>query len=619
MGDNYESFYTGGFSSFEPKYGSNFTGFNRLNAGTLSSNTNPTVANQVKEVVSRLKEGVKNIEIGTIDPKMFESIPKQQFEEIRALMKLSGTEVSLHAPINGMDPAGASDQGFSEEKRATTERRFFEALQAAKNLSPDKGINVVIHSSVSGGEEGGYGAVYKPGDESKGEQRFQIQKLGVVDKDTGKYLGQIKEEQEYKFDRPEDFGKPGGTKSSPLDKLKELNKQQWEQTLFDINETRQRTDMDIQRKVDPRILASIFDGKKPGETIDENQLNEEQRETIKNLNKSQVFLRMSKEKFDNAFKKAYEYGTNEQRQELKNLAEGFKKNVARTSEQDLLYSGVYRRELDNAISELDRLTKDNAPVTLITAEDYAKDESSKTFGNLAWKSFNDLGKGDANKTPILAIENLYAGNANATADDLEYIIKKSRENFVKTAVGKGMKKSEAEKAAEKIIGVTWDVGHLNMFKRAGFTDEDLVKQTEKIAKYVKHVHLTDNFGYADTHLAPGMGNVPFKKILETLEKNSNFKEMKKVIEAGGLLSNQLMTSQLKPTMEAFGVPLYASGNSYWNQAAGMATGGGYFGGQGEILPDKHFSIYGSGFSSLPTSVGGQIPGSVSRATGTPMA
>ncbi len=204
MGDSYESFYTGGFSSFEPMYGSNFTGF-KMNAATLSSNTNPTVANQVKEVVARLKEGVRNIEIGTIDPKMFESIPKQQFEEIKALMKLSGAEVSVHAPINGMDPAGAADQGFSEERRVATERRLFDSLQAAHVLSPDKGVNVVIHSAVSGGEAGGYGAEYKPGDESKGEKRFLVGQIGVVDKDTGRFLGQLKEEQEYKFSKPENL------------------------------------------------------------------------------------------------------------------------------------------------------------------------------------------------------------------------------------------------------------------------------------------------------------------------------------------------------------------------------------------------------------------------------
>lgn len=617
MGDSYESFYKGGFSSFKPMYGSNFTGF-EMNAATLSSNTNPTVANQVKEVVARIKEGVKNVEIGTIDPKMFESIPRQQFDEIKALLKLSGVDVSMHAPINGMDPAGASDQGFSEEKRATAERRFFGALQAASILSPDKGINVVVHSAVSGGEEGGYGSVYKPGDESKGEKRFHVSQMGVVDKDTGKFLGQIKEEQEYKFDRPEDFGKKG-TKENPEEKLKDLNKRQWKQNLFDIKQTRQQMDMETYRNADSSVLPGLYEMEKEQGGLDINKLDERQKKTLKNIQDSQILMDMAKDKFDNAFAKAYEYGTEKQKEELHSLANDFKKNMSNYNPERLLYREKYKEELDNAVIKLGKITEEKSPTLLISAEDYAKDESSKTFGNLAWKSFNDLGKGDANKTPVLAIENLYTGNANATAEDLKYIIENSRKNFVKKAIEKGMDERDAKKTAEKIIGATWDVGHLNMFKREGFTDKDLIEQTKTIKEYVRHVHLTDNFGYADTHLAPGMGNVPFKEILKELEKTGRLNEMKKVIEAGGILTNQLGNSQLKPTMEAFGTPLYSSGGGYWTHATGMAMGGGYFGGQGEILPDKHFSIYGSGFSSLPTSLGGQIPGTASRATGTPMA
>jgi hypothetical protein len=34
------------------------------------------------------------------------------------------------------------------------------------------------------------------------------------------------------------------------------------------------------------------------------------------------------------------------------------------------------------------------------------------------------------------------------------------------------------------------------------------------------------------------------------------------------------------------------------------------------LPEKHFSTYGTGFSSLPEELGGQIPGTQSRFSGT---
>jgi len=184
---------------------------------------------------------------------------------------------------------------------------------------------------------------------------------------------------------------------------------------------------------------------------------------------------------------------------------------------------------------------------------------------------------------------------------------------------KGMNKKEANEVAEKLIGVTWDVGHLNLLKKAGFNDEDIIKATKEIQPYVKHVHLTDNFGYSDSHLAPGMGNVPIKEILKELEKNGKLDQISKIVEAPGFVQH-FKRSPHGLTLAALGSPLYGPKMApYWNQVASMASGGGYFGSPLAMMPEKHFSLYGSGFSSLPMEVGGQIPGTGSRFSGTPNA
>ena len=67
---------------------------------------------------------------------------------------------------------------------------------------------------------------------------------------------------------------------------------------------------------------------------------------------------------------------------------------------------------------------------------------------------------------------------------------------------------------KKFIGATWDMGHINMLKKQGFTNKEIIRETKKIAPYVKHVHITDNFGFDDSHLSPGMGNVPIKKVMK---------------------------------------------------------------------------------------------------------
>jgi hypothetical protein len=118
-GPNYESFYQGGYSSLSPDYGG-FVGY-RLPGGQIGQPTNPMTANQLDETLKTLKTGVKQVEVSMLGPvanDVDQTIPKQHFKEIRALMKLSGATASLHGPI--MDPAGFGQQGADEMDRATT-------------------------------------------------------------------------------------------------------------------------------------------------------------------------------------------------------------------------------------------------------------------------------------------------------------------------------------------------------------------------------------------------------------------------------------------------------------------------------------------------------------------
>ena len=205
---------------------------------------------------------------------------------------------------------------------------------------------------------------------------------------------------------------------------------------------------------------------------------------------------------------------------------------------------------------------------------------------------------------------------------MKKLIDDSRNKFVQKLVDeKNMDKEEAKSVAKKLIGATWDVGHLNIMKKFGFEDKDVVEATKMIAPYVKHVHLTDNFGYSDSHLAPGMGNVPIKEIMKELEKNGVLDKALKIVEAPAVVQH-FKKSPHGWTLAAFGSPVYgAMMGPYWNQAysTSVSSGGGYFGGPLAYMPERHFSMYGSGFSGLPAELGGQVAGTQSRMSGTPMA
>ena len=156
-----------------------------------------------------------------------------------------------------------------------------------------------------------------------------------------------------------------------------------------------------------------------------------------------------------------------------------------------------------------------------------------------------------------------------------------------------------------------------MLRKTGFNEKDLIEETKKIAPLVKHVHLTDNFGYSDSHLAPGMGNVPIKKILKELEKTGRLDEMRKIVEAGGFVQH-FKQSPHSWTLQAMGSPIYGmkEGPS-WNHS--VVPSGGYFGGYGTLNPQQHHSIYGAGFTTMPVELGGQMQGGQSRFDGAPMA
>jgi sugar phosphate isomerase/epimerase len=72
-------------------------------------------------------------------------------------------------------------------------------------------------------------------------------------------------------------------------------------------------------------------------------------------------------------------------------------------------------------------------------------------------------------------------------------------------------------------------------KKKGFTDEDILREQKEIAKHVKHVHVADNFGFSDSHLPPGFGNVPNKELIQQLEKEGFNGRV--IVEAGSLISN----------------------------------------------------------------------------------
>ena len=137
----------------------------------------------------------------------------------------------------------------------------------------------------------------------------------------------------------------------------------------------------------------------------------------------------------------------------------------------------------------------------------------------------------------------------------------------------GISKEEASKLAEKHIKATLDTGHINLWRKYWQEDPRKTKeqndetfkiwaldQVESLAKdkMVGNVHLADNYGYHDEHLAPGQGNSPIREIMTILKKHGYDKAV--TVEPGADATTDLSDFHgLMKTWNFFGSPVYGMG------------------------------------------------------------
>ncbi len=586
--------YQGGYSSFNP-------GSNYITTGSLGLTTDPRTANVLKDVSNKLASGVKQIELEFVSPEIFDSIPKQQLEEVKRISKLTGVDVSVHGPV--VDTVGMTQQGFNELNREASEKRFIQTVERSHELNPEGNISVNFHSA-----EGIPGTEHEITPSGK-----KVKKLIVVNQESGQMAPLTSEKRHYPI-MVDEKGKlipvEKGEILSPERELKILNNTEWTNSLTKVEEYRKHAD-EVMRGASAQLTPLLTEHKK-GETP--KITTQEQASAIQQLQQADVFLSNVESSFNAIYDKAYKYSDEKAKRELKNLSdEWIKDNEQMRKEVNELNYPILRSQLlSKAITNINKIYNENpAPQLFVPIEEFATKQSSKTFGNTAFKSYKKFG----DKSPIINIENPPAGFALSTGEDLKNLVVKSREQFVERAKQEGLSESEAKRQAEKLIGATWDVGHINMLRKQGYEDKDIIKETEKIAPFVKHVHLSDNFGFEHTELPMGMGNTPIKEIMEKLGKKGF--EAKKIIEAGHWWQH-FQTPPVVETMEGLGSSMYSDGvGPYWNQTVGLQQG--YLGGFGMMLPNINYQTFGAGFSQLPTELGGQMPGAQgSRMSGNPM-
>ncbi|MBS3090122.1 sugar phosphate isomerase/epimerase [Candidatus Pacearchaeota archaeon] len=607
MGGDYQ-FYGGAAYTINPDNDELFQGFSsyRAPAGSFGISTDPRTANQLKAVADKFNTGTKAVEVSAITPNILESIPNQHLEELNKLRKLVGAELTFHGPI--VEPTGIGRDGWDEEKRIQAERQMWSAVERGQKINSDGNLVVTFHSSA------GLPEIKTRKKTEDGKE--QVSEFWVIDEREGKFAP-LKIKEDYFKD----------TTPNAEQTLTKLNKENWDNSLthasYNAHQSsailesaiKQVKQLDPQTKLTTDELVNVYaKSRTPEGQKYLNALSPETRkaagELMSQLNHAENYVRTAYNELQNLYNQAYSAAVLSNNEKDLDKLKAFRAEILPKINKENLEKpdnmAKLNEEIVDGIKTLSTLN--DVPKIYKPLNEFAIDKASDTFAGIAYKSYDKFGE----KAPIISIENPPAGGALSRGEDLRDLIKSTRKKFEKKLQDDGVSEDEARKIAEKQIGITWDVGHINMIRKFGYDDKDLEKETKKIAPFVKHVHLSDNFGLEHTELPMGMGNVPIKKHMEILDQYA--KQAKKIIETGDWY-NHFKHSPLAESFAAFGSPIYAmQASPYWSTARGSMSGG-YFAGYG-LNPDIHHTVYGGGFSTLPVELGGNMSGR-SRFSGTP--
>lgn len=664
-------FYNSYTHSMDPKY--------VLPASRIGAPTSAASAKQLEEFGKALNSGIKNIEVGVLQAEKLETIPREHLQEIRRLSKLTNTNVSLHGPL--IDLAGFGEKAWSEHQRQEAEQHMASILDRARELDKEGNIPVVFHSSHHAfsefydkrvdeenkkeiieelekkardrkemGDEV-HAKLYE--DEAKlykEGKRNVLQALGIVNQDSGETTIVPFQKKEVM----DETGQPRTVRFDPYEKLDTMNSNQWDDERLkllsfqkQIDEIQERMELKKQQ-LDALEKTGLRDSEEYRKLYADNMrsiplMQQHIGSIMHDMGAVELDMYAKFQKWanpelkrefqeDKIVNKNFE-GIQNISKELAEKSEEFKDRLkmARTDEQKYRILNEFENERLKARIDVERLRVTNlsrmeSPQIWVPTEEFAREKLTETVAGALVTFAKEHPDMDLEKAPVVALENFFPHAPMSRGETLREAVELARKKFTEKLTTdpdtKGRyDRKKAEEISKKLIGATWDMGHINQLRKAGYSEEKLqkhvIEETQKVADVVKHLHITDNFGFTDAHLPPGMGNVPVQEIMKKLEE-AKFKG-RGVVEAGNYVA-EFGINPYHTILEYFQSPMYydvheARGRAkpaYW-QAESPNFYKDYF----IEFPQQHFNLYSSSFTSLPKTFGGQIGTEKSRFSETP--
>ena len=189
---------------------------------------------------------------------------------------------------------------------------------------------------------------------------------------------------------------------------------------------------------------------------------------------------------------------------------------------------------------------------IVPISEVGKQRTSETLAKAAIYSWDKEKAEHLEKPLFISPENIFPETGYGShPEELKEIVLNGRKEMAKELVDRrGISQEEAEKIASDHIKSTFDIGHAHTWKKffkaehgESFEDTEkrfnnwLMKEVDKLneAGIIGHVHLSDNFGYYDEHLTPGMGSAPLKDFVKKMREAGHMDPM---IAEGGAQSRE---------------------------------------------------------------------------------
>lgn len=475
-----------------------------------------------------------------------ESVSTLEREAIRQLAKINEVQLSTHATPN-VAISGITQQGFSEERR---EEALFEVKKAIDFAADAAGGGpVVLHA-----QEFPRSIVEKYG---KPEEQYRFEQyptekekaiLPLVDEKTGQLINL---RRDIPISEPIIDEKTGDPVRDEEGKIKVVTRD------FDYYENKFDKLSVEEKKHYSNDVGKYFYAQYAKRSIEQAEGQAEYYdEKVRELEKVRnSYANIKKEVIDKAKNKDYaasliaeklggfEKFTPEEIGVLtKDPSEFMEKRIKDINRSIQGWrEGVIsaRRQSHQLQEEVERIK----PI-----EDYGVKKSAEAIGRAATYAYDKEQERNLERPLVIVPENWTPEVYGSHPEELKQLVQESRKAMVNQLVKeKHIDKEKANRIAEDRIKATFDIGHLNMWRKYFKGSDKEFKQwvDQQVQgllkdKIIGHVHITDNFGYHDEHLTPGEGTAPVREFLQKLEEKGYKGTI--VAEPGGQPEGQLFRS-----------------------------------------------------------------------------